>query len=577
MTACREVPTWVQENVLTPVERFITEARQACREVRTWFEEQVRQPVESWISQTERRCREQDCNWWCLCCNKWFCWLVTVVVRVVTWVVITVGTWVATIVCTVVVAVIGIVVELVLTVITRLVTFFVCLFTDPLKALSALWDLWNDVVDAIDDVLELVVDLIDIVKEILHDVSRLLEGLGRSFCIYGDGPCAFFGAIFGFLKGVVDWVADIVDWVRDTVQGVRDLIGGILSLDWCRIQKGLGVFNVLRVITSVTRLLGQAFYVGPREQVDRRGLERIMDEALVAALRDDTERLERSRIKARIGGAPLGVPATLDPWRLAVRSTEFLRELHRSGALDLYALAGRFTDCQGKFTYGAFDGELVYTGTRTTVSKTDIDDFLTLGPEAVPSFTAYAVARDPFIRYLETAQRKARTIGVTFAWKALRELVIDDAQFVPLDAGEGGAAAQQSLLAMVGRSAHDEDLTVVPVVAVFGYVEASLHGLASWFRPPTVGPSGTTFRSRWPEVIFEYVPIHEVGHYLGLGHDGHTHAGQIMWKPALGNDVGQALLTYLLGSGEPGFTNQDAADVWEWITTTPDALADFFP
>ncbi|MBO0921992.1 hypothetical protein J1G42_14295 [Cellulomonas sp. zg-ZUI222] len=569
--------TWIQENVLTPVERFVTQAREACEEVRTWVEEQVQRPVENWVSQTERRCREQDCNWWCACCNKWFCWLVTVVVRVVTWVVVTVGKWVAHLVCKIVVTVIGIVVELVLKVVSRLVTFFVCLFTDPIKALSALWDLVNDVVDALDDVLGLVVELLDDVGEIIRDVGRLLEGLGRSFCIYGDGACALFGAIFGFFKAVTDWLADVVDWVRDTVDGVRDLVLGILSLDWCRMQRGLGIFNVLRLVTSVTRLLGMLFYVGPRQLVDRRGLEATMDSALTQALLDDPERLERARTRAGIGGAPLGTPATLDPWRLAVRSGEFLRELHTSGVLDLYAVAGRFSDCQGKFTYDQLNGEVVYTGTRTTVSKTDIDDFLELGADAVPSFTVHAIDREVFQRHLQTARRKALTVGVRFSTRGVRELPVEDARFVPLDAGESSGATQRTLLELVGRNARDEDLTVVPVLAVFGYVDTSLHGLASSHRGEVHGPTGTTFRSRFPEVVFEYVPIHEVGHYLGLDHEGHTHAGQIMWKPALGNDWGQTLLTYLLGSGEADFTGEDATAVWLWLTTTPEALADFFP
>ena len=50
-----------------------------------------------------------------------------------------------------------------------------------------------------------------------------------------------------------------------------------------------------------------------------------------------------------------------------------------------------------------------------------------------------------------------------------------------------------------------------------------------------------------------------------------------MWKPAQGNDWGQTVLTYLLGSGEANFTSEDATVVWTWLTTTPDALADFFP
>lgn len=44
----------------------------------------------------------EPCVWWCLCCNKWFCWIVVVVVRVVTWVIETVTRLVTEVVCTIV-------------------------------------------------------------------------------------------------------------------------------------------------------------------------------------------------------------------------------------------------------------------------------------------------------------------------------------------------------------------------------------------------------------------------------------------------------------------------------------------
>lgn len=577
--ACREVSTWVTENVLAPVERFITEAREACENVTTWVEEQVQQPVENWVSKQEKRCREQDCDWWCACCNKWFCWLVTVVVRVVTWVVVTIGKWVTHLVCKIVTTVVGIVVELVLKVITRLVTFFVCLFEDPVKAFSALWDLVNDVVDAVDDVFELVVSLLDDVAEILHEVGDLLGSLGRTFCIFGDGACAFFGAIFGALEGLLDWAADVVDWVRDTVEGIRDLVIGILSLDWCRIQKGLGIFNVLRVITSVTRLLGMVFYVGPSELIDKRGLETIIDDALSAALARDPDRLARSKERARLGGAPIGVPMELAPRRMAIHSSEFLRELHRSGALNLYAVAGRFTDCQGKAAWEQFEGEVVYTGTRTTVTKTDLDDFLELGAGAVPSFTAYPIKRDAFRNRLELAQRKGFQVGINFTWPSIGEVAVTESRFVPLASDENDDAVQQDLLRLMGRPDRDEDLRVVPVIAHFGYVSTSLHGLTSWFRPALGdgSPTGTTFRDRFPEVVFQYVAIHEIGHYVGLNHDGHTSPAEIMWKPALGTNWGETIGNYGFGSGEANFTRADAEAVWQWITTTPEALDKIFP
>lgn len=73
-----------------------------CSEVNQWVEEQVERPVEQFVNELQRVCEEQPCNWWCLCCNKWFCWLAWIVVRIVTWVVVTVGRWATTVVCEVV-------------------------------------------------------------------------------------------------------------------------------------------------------------------------------------------------------------------------------------------------------------------------------------------------------------------------------------------------------------------------------------------------------------------------------------------------------------------------------------------
>ncbi len=566
MGACREVSKWITENVLTPVSRFITEAREACQEVKRWFEEQVSQPVESWVSQQERRCKEQSCNWWCLCCNKWLCWIVMVVVRVVVWVIVTVGKWVAYLVCKIVVTVIGIVVELVLKVIHRLVTFFVCLFTDPLQALKTLWDLWNDIVDTVGDVFDLVISLLDDVIGILTDIGDLISDLGRTFCIFGDVFCAIFGYIFGVIGFIVDWVKDIVDWVRDTIEGVRDLITGLLTLNWCQIQNALGALSFLRVITSVTRIPGGLFYTGPREQLAKNKLSSTITAALTNAFGTDLERIERSKTAARVEGAPVGLPVNIDARRMAIRSSDFLRGLHTSGVLNLHAIAGRVSDCQGKFIYSQFDGEVVYTGTNTTVSQSHLDDFINLGPNEVPSFTVYPIKRDLFKRYLEVARDKGFQIGLNFTWDKITDLVVSSSEFVPLNDGVSSTSgsAQTSLLNLMGRTGRGDDLTLVPVISIFGYIETSLHGLA------TGGVKGVTFRTRFPEIVFRFVPIHEIGHYFGLQHEGHPSAKDIMFTPAAGGvEWGSTIGEYGFGSGEANFTEQDAVDVWSWITTSP--------
>lgn len=578
--ACREVSTWITENVLVPVERFITEAREVCENIGQWVEEKVWQPIEEWVSREERRCREQDCNWWCACCNKWFCWIVSVVVKIVTWVLITVVKWVVSLVCKIVTVVIGIVVELVLKVIHRLVTFLVCIFTDPLQALKTLWDLWNDIVDTVEDLFDFVISLLDDVKGILNDIGKFIESLGRSFCIFGDALCAFFGAIFGFIKGILDWVEDIIDWVRDTIEGIKELIAGILTLNWCRIQAGLGIFNVLRLITSITRIPAGWFYTGPASLIDDATLERIINDALESAFNGDAERLDRAKKRARLGGYPIGVPITIDARRLAIRSTEFLRTLHTSGILNLHAIAGRVSDCDGKFVSVAFAGEVVYTGTSTTVSQSDLDDFINDGPESVPSFTVYPIKLPTFRRYMQMARKKGFQIGLNFTWPSFKEIVVDSARFVPLQSDVTSDAAQRELLTLMGRPNTEEDLSIVPSIAIFGYMDTSTHGLTSWFRPALrrFSPSGTTFRTRFPEVGFRFVPIHEIGHFYGLNHEDHDNASLIMWSPkSEDKNIPGALPEFLFLSGEANFTEDDARATWNWITTTEQARNTILP
>ncbi len=577
---CREVSTWITENILVPVEKFITEAREVCENIGQWVDEQVWQPVDEWVSHEEQRCREQDCNWWCACCNKWFCWIVTVVVKVVTWVLVTVTKWVVTLVCHIVTIVVGIVVELVLKVIHRLVTFLVCLFTDPLQALKTLWDLWNDIVDTIEDILDFVVTLLDDLKGIIHDIGSLIDSLGRSFCIFGDAACAFFGAIFGFIKGIIDWIEDIVDWVRDTIDGLKDLIAGLLTLNWCRIQAGLGIFNVLRVITSITRIPAGWFYTGPASLIDDVTLEKIINDALESAFGTDTNRLERSKKRARLGGYPIGVPITIDARRIAIRSNDFLRRLHTSGVLNLHAIAGRVSDCKGEFVSSAFTGEVVYTGTSTAVSQSDLDDFIKLGPDSVPSFTVYPIKLATFRRYLQMAHKKGFQIGLNFSWHPIKEIVVESTRFVPLQSDESTDTAQKELLTLMGRPNTGEDISTVPSIAIFGYMASSLNGLTAWFRPASrdLSPTGTTFRTRFPEVGFRFVPIHEIGHYYGLNHAGHDNPSMIMWTPkSADKHIPAALPEFLFLSGEANFTEDDAREVWKYITTTDQARDTILP
>lgn len=80
-----------------------------CQDIGNWFNQNVQQQLE--------QCVEQSCNWWCLCCNKWLCALV--------WILVTVTVWVITRTCEVVADVIDVVVG----VVTGLIDIAVGIFT----------------------------------------------------------------------------------------------------------------------------------------------------------------------------------------------------------------------------------------------------------------------------------------------------------------------------------------------------------------------------------------------------------------------------------------------------------------
>jgi hypothetical protein len=73
-----------------------------CSEIEQTIQDRIERPVEQFLGQWEQQCRTQPCNWWCLCCNKWFCWLAWVVVRIIVWVVEIVTRIVTRVVCEVV-------------------------------------------------------------------------------------------------------------------------------------------------------------------------------------------------------------------------------------------------------------------------------------------------------------------------------------------------------------------------------------------------------------------------------------------------------------------------------------------
>jgi hypothetical protein len=561
MSACRDTQKGYSENVANPVDEWLTGAKEKCTEARRWVEREVRKPIEKWRTKEERKCKKKKCKWWCACCNKWFCWIVTTLVKIVEWVIEVVGEWVVEVVCKTVVEVVRIVAGVVLDVVGWAVGFVVCLFTDPLEALKSFGDLWFTLVDAVDDVLDLVVDLLDDVVDLLEIVEDFIVDL------IGDIP-----VIGTFVAAIAKWILDlaqgVVRVVRDLVDFVQDLVVGILSLDPCRLAEAVANLGgaIGRAISVVGRVLG-GFPGTGFELFGREDVEQIIENGIVNNFGSEDQR-EQARDNIQLGSRRFGLPIKVDQRRMCISSREprvSLKELHEAGTINLYQAAGRMSGCK----HGWFDTarmEVVYKGTNKTVSLSDIRAYLNDGSEAAPEFEVYAITKKVYERYYKLAQKKAKMIGLTFEDGPIENFRVITPDEVTVDQNN-----QSRLFGRLGRTPGDR-LCEPPAIAVFGY-EGSFNGFTTWYRPPADAnePAGVTFRDRQPAYVFRWVLIHELGHYFGLNHAGHDGLHMIMYtgNASAGLDpvTGETIPELIFFTGEPRFTIGDASETWEWLFT----------
>jgi hypothetical protein len=61
-------------------------AYNCCGRFFVWIWNALWKPIWSFISATWTACTQSNCSWWCLCCHKWLCWIVLIVLWVLSWV-----------------------------------------------------------------------------------------------------------------------------------------------------------------------------------------------------------------------------------------------------------------------------------------------------------------------------------------------------------------------------------------------------------------------------------------------------------------------------------------------------------
>ena len=574
MNACREVGMWITENVRVPVERFFEEAEEACHEARRWVEREVRRPIERQRARAERRCRERSCNWWCLCCNKWFCWLEIVFYTVIEFIVEVVGEWLVETICEIVIKIIKIIVEIVIAVLRFVVVALVCLFTEPLGALEALGDLWFDVVDIVDEVGDLAKDILDDVSDLLTIVKEFLLKLGDSL-----GPVGRF--FFGILAGLVDIVRRVVDGIAGIVEGVFDIVTGVLRLDFCAALEGLtkgvgfGLGQTLLAVLNVLSLGG----AGSRSSFDRESLRQWLHSQLTERFSDDelSDMEERLNIHSSSFGTVWQVIPLISS--ISSRSDNFdLRQMHNDGVINLHEAAGYAPiGCKDAPVTRSII-HLVYKDTFLRVSLGDLRAYLNGTDSDAPEFQLVAGDKDILKDMLLVAKREFRELAIYLDWGPVRtfELTQENERMIT-------AASVETMATRITADLTLSDICDLPAVLVFGY-NPTRFGLASVFwRGGERKATAASVRGSFMTHLFGTILAHEMGHCFSLCHAGHDGMEHIMYTgatggrncgvddpvDAVGGDLdrftGGTFVEYILMGGEPRYTLDDGENAWLWI------------
>lgn len=579
--ACTIVQKWITENITQPVESFFERAEEACHEAREWVEREVREPIERHRSRVERMCRRQECNWFCLCCNKWFCWLETIIEIIIEWVIKVVGEWLVELVCEVVVKVVKIVVVLVVAVVKALVSILVCLFTDPLGSLIAIGDLWMDILHVVDEIGDLVTGIIDKVSDLLDLTKDTVLDLGDNL-----GP---FGRFFlGIVAGVLDIARGLVDGISKIVEGVFEIVTGILSLDFCRALEGLAKGIGLGIAQALTNALGVLSLAskGVIDGIVLDSLRRFLQSELNTKYADNPERLASVEDTLQMDSSSFGIEWSIVPFISSISSRSpflDLRQLHNNGEFNLYAVAGYAPIwCDKVVSRNIY--RLVYKGTYHTVSIGDIRSYLNGVDDDVPEFQLLAGDKDTLKDMLKVAERKFEQIAIYLDWDIVRTFEIESMDELNVTLA-GHARIMTRITAQLGLS----DICDLPAGFVFRYADGNLGLSNPYWRGGNRVPTGASVRPGVMTHVYGTILAHEMGHCFSLCHAGHDGLHHIMYTMAdgsrncgitnpeileehgieTGGDLemitAETVITYLLTHGEPIFTLTDGQNAWRWI------------
>jgi len=487
-----------------------------CVETQEWLEEEISKPVDQWVEETEEKCKKRP--WWHPL--RWLCYLVTTIVKVVVWVAVKVGKWVVRTVCKVV----GAFINSLVNVAEGLYNFFAGIFT--------------------------------------LDGGRILEGLIQ---------IVVAGLVDPFLTLLrVLFLLDTLDYFVTEIQRGR-------LRAYVRTKLGFKYDGqVFQDIVDNLRIDHGAF--GYR--IPMRAIRTFLDSETPSPDERDVPNLvvlhERGEINLR---EMCGFEFNEGVWNRK-RYKTLKKGLHPSGG---------------------GGGEI-----NNPISEDELDTYLHSRGAEGPSFIVLCMRDGVLKTKLRAAELKGREIGLMPQWTEETQAVTlpNHIKHNGFDTGTAPSSLvcflsdiimRQLKVRMVNPSKPNElpckgtgtltdetaalnDLCTPVAVGVFRYTDG-LRGIAACLKgspgPDGQNPhndSGLTFIDNKPDIVWAYVPIHELGHYFGLSHVAglerimYTPRGPGGWWDKVKRSfTWWTLPKLLLTKGEPTFTLEEGMQTWDYI------------
>lgn len=402
------------------------------------------------------------------------------------------------------------------------------------------------------------------------------------------------------VRTVCKLVSAVLGFIRDFLVGLWDVIAGIFTLDWRRILDGL--IQVGAALIDLIATVARIQYLGDTldyiiEEYNRGQLRDYVRKLLEAKY--SGEELENIKDTLRVDHGAFGYRIPMRAIRTFIDSetpsphepgVPNLVVLHEHSEINLRELCGfEFTEGfwnrkryktlkKGPHATGGGLGEV-----DNPISESELDTYLSSRGAEGPKFIVLCMRDGVLTTKLRAAELKGRELGLMPQWKEETQEVTlaEHMKHKGFDTGVESPLLVRFLIDIIKRKAKVRDASGVVIdetealhdlctpvaVGVFRYTD-NLRGIAACLKGSSCqdlhDASGVTFIDNKPDIVWKYVPIHELGHYFGLCHvDG---VDRIMYSPRNNSWFDWWTLPKLLYTkGEPSFTLDEAKQAWDYI------------